>query len=83
MNAFPRTTVGGLSMPRMIIGTNWVLGFSHQTASRDKYIVATHTPKEIADQLEVFVAAGVDAVMGLFSRQVLTDGVKEAEQRTG
>ena len=26
---FPRTMVGGVSMPRMIIGCNWISGFSH------------------------------------------------------
>ncbi len=24
---FPRTTVGGVSMPRLLIGTNWLLGW--------------------------------------------------------
>lgn len=30
MTSFPRTEVGGLSLPRMIIGTNWfrVSGFT-------------------------------------------------------
>jgi len=32
---FPRTTVGGVSLPRMIIGTNWFLGWSHTTAAKD------------------------------------------------
>ena len=27
---FPRTAVGGVPMPRMIIGTNWILGYSHK-----------------------------------------------------
>ncbi|MGQ9455249.1 MAG: hypothetical protein ACUVRS_10050 [Armatimonadota bacterium] len=31
MNKFPRTQVGGLSVPRMIIGTNWFFGYSHCT----------------------------------------------------
>ena len=25
MNEFPRTTVGGVSLPRMLMGTNWML----------------------------------------------------------
>ena len=24
MNEFPRTTVGGVSLPRMLMGTNWM-----------------------------------------------------------
>jgi hypothetical protein len=38
---FPRTSVGGVSMPRMVIGTNWLLGFSHTSAAKDKFIVDT------------------------------------------
>ena len=30
---FPRTTVGGVSLSRMLIGTNWMLGYSHTSAS--------------------------------------------------
>ena len=32
---FPRTTVGGVSMPRMIMGINWLLGWSHTGAAAD------------------------------------------------
>ncbi len=38
MNEFPRTKVGGVSLSRMIIGTNWFLGWSHTTAAKDQYI---------------------------------------------
>ena len=38
MDKFPRTTVGGVSLSRMIIGTNWFLGWSHCTAAKDEYI---------------------------------------------
>ena len=31
---FPRTVVGGVSMPRMIIGTDWILGYSHNVRGR-------------------------------------------------
>ena len=35
---FPRTTVGGVSMPRLLIGTNWLLGWSHTGAAADQGI---------------------------------------------
>lgn len=84
MNSFPRTTVGGVSLSRMIIGTNWFLGFSHTTAAKDEYIkerVAKR--KEIADIIEVFLQSGVDTIMGLIQRQVLWEGIQEAQERTG
>ena len=35
---FPRTTVGGKSLSRMIIGSNWLLGWSHTSVSADDMI---------------------------------------------
>ena len=35
---FPRTMVGGVSLSRMIIGTNWMLGWSHRTPAADHQI---------------------------------------------
>ena len=34
MSDFPRTMVGGISTSRMIIGTNWFLGYTHCTAGK-------------------------------------------------
>ena len=84
MNDFPRTLVGGVSMPRMIIGSNWFLGYSHCTPSKDKLIHASFEDyRKLADMLEVFLRAGVDAVMGLGRNELLQAGVREAEQRVG
>ena len=38
MDTFPRTTVGGVSLPRLIIGSNWFLGYSHTSQAKDKFI---------------------------------------------
>jgi len=83
MAAFPRTTVGGVSVSRMIIGSNWFLGWSHCTAAKDRFIQEHFDAKRIADILEVFFRAGVDTVMGLISGPKLPDAVREAEDRTG
>lgn len=80
---FPRTNVGGMSLSRMIVGTNWFLGFSHTSAAKDTHIRETMTAGRVADILEVFLEEGVDTVMGLMQQPVLYDGVREAEQRTG
>jgi hypothetical protein len=84
MSGFPRTIVGGLSVSRMIIGTNWFLGFSHTTQAKDEYICRNVTDrKKIADIIEVFLRAGVDTVMGLMAMPPLADAISEAEDRTG
>ena len=80
---FPRTTVGGLSLSRMIIGTNWFLGFSHTSVAKDKLITQHVDRKTLAGILEVFLAAGVDTMMGLITRPLLQDAIKDAQDRTG
>ncbi len=82
---FPRTTVGGVSLSRMIIGTNWILGYSHTGAAADSLIRGRHaTPETIAGVLEVFLRAGVDTIMGpSCGIRPLADGMKLAEDRTG
>jgi hypothetical protein len=80
---FPRTMIGDLSVSRMIIGTNWFLGFSHTSAARDKYIKETMTPQRMADIIEVFLEEGINTIMGPLQIPILQEGIKEAEQRTG
>jgi hypothetical protein len=82
---FPRTDVSGVSLPRMIIGTNWILGYSHTSLAADNMIRNKHSsPQVIADILEVFLNAGINAIMGPFVNSPhLVDAVKLAEDRTG
>jgi hypothetical protein len=81
-NEFPRTMVGGVSLPRLLIGTNWFLGYSHATLAKDKFIKDFQTRERIAAVLKVFLEYGIDAVMGPLS-QHLEDSICEAEQRSG
>jgi hypothetical protein len=77
--------VGGVSLPRMIIGTNWILGWGHTTPSNDRMIENQNRNREaIAGIVEAFLEHGVDAIMGPASRHpVMAEGVKLAEDRTG
>ncbi|HBM81619.1 MAG TPA: hypothetical protein DD426_12440 [Clostridiaceae bacterium] len=82
---FPRTKVAGLSLSRMVIGTNWILGYSHTSSAADNMIrMRNSTADAIASMLETFLSSGVDTIMGPFAgNQHLIDAVKEAEDRTG
>lgn len=82
---FPRTEVAGKSLSRMIIGTNWILGYSHTSPAADKLIRKRNdTPKAIKGMLETFLNAGVDTIMGPFAgNTLLIDSVKAAEDSTG
>jgi len=76
--------VGGVSVSRMIIGSNWFLGFSHTTAAKDDFIKTQVMDRnKIADILEVFLKSGVDTTMGLIQRPQFWEGIQEAQQRTG
>jgi hypothetical protein len=81
-NKFPRTLVGGVSLPRLIIGTNWFLGYSHTSLAKDKFIKDFQTRKRIASVLKVFLDRGIDAVMGPLHPH-LEESIKDAEQHAG
>ena len=83
MTDFPRTMVGGVSMPRLLVGTNWFLGYSHTSRAQDKFIKDLQTRERMADILTVFAEAGVDAVMGPHMSGDLGDALSDVEQKTG
>jgi hypothetical protein len=82
MSEFPRTTVAGVSLPRLIVGTNWFLGYSHTSLAKDRFIKELQTRDRIASILGVFLEHGIDAVMAPLS-QHLEDAIQEAETRAG
>jgi hypothetical protein len=65
---FPRTVVGGMSLPRIIIGTNWLLGWSHTGHAADCFIKDFHKERDsFVPLLRVFLSHGINAIMGPFS----------------
>ena len=85
MKQFPRTMVGGVSLPRLLIGTNWMTGFSHTGPAADKLIRSRNgEPGAIAEILKVFLRHGVDAMMIANSKdENLWSAVKLAEDAVG
>ena len=84
MAEFPRTKIEDFSVPRMIVGSNWFLGYSHTSQAKDHWIKHNMGRKQIAEILEVFFAAGVDAVMGVRpDAPHFSEAIKDAEDRTG
>lgn len=83
--SFPRTTVGGVSVSRMIIGTNWILGWSHTSPAADNMITNRYLdPKKIRDILIPFLENGVDTIMGLYyDHDHMIEGIHLAEEATG
>ena len=84
-NPFPRTTVAGVSLSRMIIGTNWILGYSHTSAAADEGITSRNSGADaISEILQSFLESGVDTIMvEMRGRAAMLDAMKRAEDRTG
>jgi len=83
MDSFPRTIVGGVSVSRMIIGTNWFLGYSHTSRAKDKFIKEYQTREHITDILKVFLQNGIDTIMSPMPTPVLANAIKDAENQVG
>ena len=82
-NAFPRTTVGGLSVSRFIIGTNWMAGWSHTGKAADCMIKNHHHSAEtLCPMLETFLNAGIDTMMCSFQvTPVIVKAIRMTEQK--
>lgn len=83
MSSFPRTVVGGVSVPRLICGSNWFLGYSHTSRAKDRFIKELFgTPAKMARVVEVFASQGCNAFMSMAS-EFVHEALEEVEQRTG
>jgi hypothetical protein len=82
---FPRTEVEGISLSRMIIGTNWILGYSHTSPAADKMICRKHSNQDYTtEMLKVFLEHDIDTIMGPFvDNPALCNAVKAAEDSVG
>lgn len=82
--SFPRTEVAGVSLPRMLIGSNWISGYSHTSPAADKQITTKYAdPHKVADLIEAYLEYDINAIMGIFDPGPMLDGIHEAEDRTG
>ena len=82
---FPRCEVAGISMPRMIIGTNWMLGWSHTGSAADAGIKEKYQkPEDFYPVFHTYLEHGINAVMGPASdHQLFIDAIHYAEDRDG
>ncbi len=84
-NTFPRTMVGGISLPRMLMGTNWLLGWSHTSAAADKSIRDKYrTAEDFYPILSAYLDNGIDAIMAPASTTPLAvEAIRYAEEKYG
>lgn len=84
-NPFPRTTVAGESLSRMIIGTNWLLGWSHTSPAADNMIKQRYDTKEkFYPVLKAFLDEGVDTLMGVIGGMPnMLEAIEYAKDKAG
>jgi hypothetical protein len=80
---FPRTKIENLSVSRLLMGTNWWLGYSHTSAAKDAEIRRLMTAERIAEIMEVFLRAGVDTVLAPFPPPHFQKAIQMAQEKTG
>jgi len=82
---FPRTEVGGVSLPRILIGTNWLLGWSHTGAAADQGIKERfQKPEDFYPVFRAYLDYGINAVMGpISSTPIALEAIKYAEDKYG
>ncbi len=80
--SFPSATIAGVPLPRLIIGTNSFLGFSHTSLGRDRWIRRFYTPERIADVFIRCLELGLTAVFGPCYAPLLS-ALDTVEKRTG
>jgi len=79
MAEFPRTMIEGLSVSRLIMGTNWWLGYSHTSGAKDKEILRVCTAERVAEMIEVYLAAGIDTILGPYPLPLLQKAIQMAQ----
>jgi hypothetical protein len=82
---FPRTTVAGVSLPRLLIGSNWIFGWSHKGHAADVYIKEHHSTTEATLKvITAFLHYGIDAWMAPFSSHPdALDKIKHIQDKIG
>lgn len=82
---FPRVDVAGVSASRLLIGTNWLLGYSHTGCAADAMIRERYPDgRSLYPIFEAYLAHGIDTIMGAVSQnERLAGAVAYARQKSG
>ena len=85
LQQFPRTQIGNLSVSRMVIGTNNIMGGSHRTMARDVHIKRINNNRDaVSDIVLAYLEHGVDTIIGcLVNSPWSMEGIRQAEQIAG
>ena len=82
---FPRVDVAGVSTSRIVIGTNWLLGYSHTGCAADEMIRGRYPNSEsMYPILSAYLEHGIDTIMGPISQnQRMAGAIEYAQEKSG
>jgi len=80
--AFPTTSIEGVELSRLVIGSNWLMGYSHQSAAKDRWIRSYMTRERIVQVLKAFVAQGINCVLS-GTVPLMHEAIQITEAETG
>ena len=80
--SLPTVNIEGHEIARLVIGCNWFLGYSHQTAAKDKWLRRYQTVETIAGILKVCTAGGMNALVSGIDPK-MTAALRAQEAETG
>jgi hypothetical protein len=79
---FPTTHIEDLAVSRLIAGSNWLMGYSHYSAAKDKWIRSYMTQERIVEVLGAFARSGVNAFLSM-QHPMLRDALHTVAEETG
>jgi len=79
---FPTTFIEDLEISRLIVGTNWFLGFSHYSAAKSRLIKEYMTLDRIVEVMCVFARQGINAVMSI-QGPTMKEAIRRVKEKTG
>lgn len=72
---FPTTNIGGVEVPRMLIGGNWILGFSHRSMAQSEHIREVNNSAEaVAAQFEAYLKYDINAILAPMVGRLVSRG---------
>jgi hypothetical protein len=80
--SFPTTRVEDLEISRLIIGSNWFLGYSHYSKAKDSWIKSHMSVQLIAEVMCAFARTGINAVMSM-QNPTMREAIHIVKEETG
>lgn len=80
--AFPTTFIEDVEVSRLMVGTNWFLGYSHQSAAKSRWIKEHMTLDRIVEVMCVFAREGINCVMSP-ANTTMQEAIRRVKAETG